>query len=128
MSIDDTIADLIHLPRNFNRGDVSVYSLLRDSGYFATHEQVTESEIHRVLVRHPECVNEWLSYSEDRRTGAGWFIQRSAKGFHVGYYPAGSSSHSPVDYSDETVACAAFIKHEAEDIRTDGRQRWVDTH
>lgn len=122
MSIDDTLASVIHLPRNLNRGDVSAYSLLRDSGYFATHAQVTESEIHRILVRHPECVKEWLSYSEDKRAGAGWFFQRGPSTFRVGYVPVGSSSRSQVDYSDEMTACAAFIKHEAEDIRTEGKQ------
>jgi len=33
-------------------------------------------------------------------------------------------AHDPVNYSDELVACKAFIKREIEDIRTDGRRPW----
>jgi hypothetical protein len=123
MSIDQTISHLIHLPRNFNNpGNASVYSLLRDSGYFAVHDQVTEDALHQALLRHPECVDEWMSFSEEKRASAGWFFRKGPKGYEVGYFPVTSSGHQPVDYADGVAACAAFIKREVEDIRTAGKQ------
>jgi hypothetical protein len=123
MSIDDTITHLIYLPRNFNRrGNASMYSLLRDSGYFAMHDQVTEDALQQMLLRHPECVDEWMSFSEEKRASAGWFFRRGPKGYDVGYFPVISSRHQPVDYADGVAACAAFIKREIEDIRTEGKQ------
>jgi hypothetical protein len=120
MSIDSTVSNVINLPGNFHdRGDVSVYVLLQESGYFAVHEDVTEGAIHDALRRHPEVANDWMDFSEAKRASSGWFLRRGgAKGFQVGYYP----DHELVDYSDELAACAAFIKREIEDIRTDGRR------
>lgn len=119
MSIDSTVSDVVNLPRNFHgRGDASIYSLLQESGYFAVHEEVTEGAIHDALREHPELASDWMDFSEAKRASSGWFLRRVAKGYLVGHYP----DHEPVEYSDELVACAAFIKREIEDIRTDGRR------
>jgi len=119
MSIDSTISNVINLPRNFRgRGDVSIYALLQESGYFAVHEEVTESAIHDALRRHAEFVRDWLDFSEAKRTSSGWFLRRTTSGCQVGHYP----DHEPVGYSDELAACAAYIKREIEDIRTDGQR------
>ncbi len=119
MSIDSTVHEVLNLPRNFyGRGDASIYTLLQESGYFAVHDQVTEGAIHNALRRHPEVVNDWIDLSESRRASSGWYLRPAgAKGYQVGHYP----DNEPVDYADELAACAAFIKREIEDIRTDGR-------
>lgn len=118
MSIAKTVAGLIHLPRNANRlGDVSIYSLLLDLGYFDVHNQITEEGIQRALVGEPECVAEWLRFSDDKRVSAGWFFRKGDKVYQVGYFPAKSKHDQSVDYIDGTTACAAFIKREIEDIR-----------
>jgi hypothetical protein len=120
MSIDGTLTDVINLPRNFySRGNISTHSLLQESGYFAVYEEVTEGAIHDALQRHPNLVSDWMNFSQDKRGGSGWFLCRggSDNGYQVGHYP----DHAPVGYSDELAACAAFIKREIENIRTDGR-------
>ena len=117
MNIDRTVSDVINLPRNFYGRNASIYSLLLESGYFAVHDQVTEGAIHDALRGHPEVVGDWMNFSEAKRANSGWFLRRGgANGYQVGHYP----DHEPVDYSDELGACAAFIKREIEDIRTDG--------
>ncbi len=118
MSVKDIVAELVLLPRNLNsRRDVSAYSLVRETGYFKSHQEVTSNAIHQTVVMTPELVTEWLSYSEDKRTNEGWFFQRGPEGFQVGRLASDSSLHSLVNYTDEFIACAAFIKHEAESIR-----------
>lgn len=122
MNIENTITDLIHLPRNFDsQGDASIYSLLREVGYFDLHDQVTESAIQKRLREYPDLVREWMDFSEGKRVSAGWFFQEGPNGYQVGYSPESNNSHLPVDYSDAVAACAAFIKREAEDIRNGRR-------
>lgn len=119
MNIDSTVSDVINLPRTFyGRGNASIYSLLQESGYFAVHEEVTQGALHDALREHPELARDWIDFSEAKRTSSGWFLRRGAEGYQVGHY----SDHEPVEYSDELTACAAFIKREIEDIRTDGRR------
>lgn len=119
MSIESTLNDVIQLPRNFyDRGDASIHSLLRKSGYFAVHEAVTEGAIYDALHEHPELVSDWINLSDAKRASSGWFLRQGARGYQVGHYP----DHEAVEYSDRLTACAAFIKREIEDIRTDGRR------
>ncbi len=119
MSIDSTVLEVLNLPRSFyGRGDVSIHTLLWESGYFAVHDQVTEGAIHDALLRRPEVVHDWIDLSESKRASSGWYLRRAgAKGYQVGHYPGDEA----VDYADELAACAAFIKREIEDIRTEGR-------
>jgi hypothetical protein len=124
MNMAETIIAVIHLPRNFNNlGDVSAYSLLLDSGYCETHNQITESAIHEELIKRPECVGEWLNFSEEKRTSTGWYFQKGSKSYQVGYFPNGQL----VDYVDKITACAAFIKREIENIRTEGKEPRMDS-
>ena len=120
MTIAETVAKVIRLPELHNRGDMSVQELLRQSGYFEMHEEVTEDTIRESLSQHPECVDAWIQFSEDKRTDRGWFItQESEDRYLVGYHPR-SVDAFPQAYSDRVKACAAYTKREIEDIRTRG--------
>ena len=124
MSISEIIVELINLPRRFNDlRNISIYSLLKETGYFEMHSQISESAIREALLRHPQCVNEWMLLSEGKRSSAGWYFRRSGKeSYEVGYFSSKRSDIQPVEYADEAAACAAFIKREIEDIRTGGKQ------
>lgn len=118
MSIDTTVGDVTHLPRRLSeRGDTSIAALLLESGYCATHERVADEAICAALRRNPEVVSDWLQFSETKRTSSDWFLRMRAGCYQIGHYPNGE----PVEYVDEFAACAAFIRREIEDIRTDGR-------
>ena len=121
MNITDTVIDLIYLPRKFeDLSDVSIYSLLRDSGYFETHSQIAESTIRQALCAHPETVDEWMRFSEDKRTNSGWYFRPSCNGYEVGYFSRSQGDIQSAEYSDRTEACAIFIKNEVEEIRIKG--------
>ena len=119
MNLQTTILRVISLPRKFyQNGDVSIHSLLRDSGYFEMYELVSEEALCAAIYDHPEYINDWLSFSEDKRT-SGWYFQRSSnEQWEVGYVSAGGGSIDAARYSDPARACASFVKHEVEDIRT----------
>jgi hypothetical protein len=119
VNLGSVISDIILIPRRFNDlGNVSVYSLLKKSGYFEAHDQISEDAIHQAILDHPECLDDWVQYSEDKRT-TGWYIQNRQDGtYAIGYIPpTGKENLTPINYRDKTSACAAFIKREIESIR-----------
>lgn len=138
VTVTETIEKLLAVPIDYrDLGNVGLQELVRRSGYFEVHEQVTEEEIRRVLLQHPEYVNVWLTYSEDKRTSSGWYLLReSEQTYVVGYFEADVVVQDPQTHTVKVVGCrhrdrqtyvegtaagAAFIKREAEVLRRDRR-------
>jgi hypothetical protein len=124
------VDSLIFLPRHFyDLGNVSFYSLLKDTGYLDSSEKVTQADIRKALLKHPECIDEWRRLSEDKRT-TGWYLKEPSSGcYEIGYIPVeGEDRIDPLEYQDEVSACSAFIKLELENVRmtalkTEARRR-----
>lgn len=117
MKKPDAIRDIIFLPKRFFEGNISIYSLLKESGYFELHNQISEADIFENLTQHLEHVDQWLNLSEGKRSSSGWYFKQNDNGkYVVGYFP--TKEHlKPTEYLDKVKACAAFIKREIEDIR-----------
>lgn len=113
-----TIQDIIFLPNKFyNEGNVSIYSLLKESGYFELHNQISEADIFEELTQHLEYIDQWLRWSENKRSSSGWYFRENESGkYVVGYFPF-QESLKAIEYFDKAEACSAFIKREIEDIR-----------
>jgi len=114
LSLDEILASVILIPRkHYDFGNVSMYSLLASSGYLEFPEDISEEDILHALQLHPECIQDWRAYSEDKRT-SGWYLMEPSEGrFGVGFIPStGGNGVDPLMYSDEARACAAFIKLE----------------
>jgi len=113
-----TIHDIIFLPdRFYSEGNVSIYSLLKESGYFELHDQISEADIFQELTQHLECIDQWLNWSENKRSSSGWYFRENENGqYVVGYFPL-QERLKTTEYCDKTEACSAFIKREIEDIR-----------
>src|SRR5947207_3241491 len=79
---------IVTMPRRFHSlGNISIFSLLEETGYFELHDQVSESDIRVALLRDPECVQEWMQYCSDKRTSSGWFIRLNDEElYEVGYF------------------------------------------
>lgn len=80
------VAQIVTLPRRFQSlGNVSMFSLVKATGYFGFYDQISETDIRTALAHCHECVGEWIQYSEDQRT-SGWYItQGDASRYEVGY-------------------------------------------
>lgn len=109
---------MVRIPRDFEtRGDVSFHALLIASGYADGHVGVDVPMIEDALRAHPEFVGDWLEYSEEKRSSAGWFIRKAASGgWEVGYVAEGAFEEVSL-YQDELEACAAFIKKEIDAVK-----------
>lgn len=114
-----SLIDLLELPRQLkNRAIVSFYELLKETGYFQVHRQITGERIYAALKDNPEYIADWIAYSEDKRASTGWYIERRENNSHiVGYYSGKTGRQSETRHADLIAACAVFIKHEIEDIR-----------
>ena len=118
MAIGSLINEIISFPLKFNNlEDISLYSFLKEIGYFKHYNEVYENDVAKTLIQHPECINAWLNWSENKRVTSGWYIQNQENGHYVvGYYPS-YEGNTQIFYSDITNACAAFIIKEIEAVR-----------
>jgi hypothetical protein len=116
----DLAKQIVALPRTFHSlGDVSMFSLLECTGYFGVHDQLSETDIRAGLVGCPDCVQEWMQYAEDKRTPSGWYVTLNDEGcYETGYIADVRTRTNRVQYENAIDACAAFIKHEIESIRS----------
>ena len=83
-----TIRNIILIPQRFYGGNISIYSLLKESGYFELHNQISEADIFEELIQHSEYIDQWLRLSEDKRASSGWYFSQNDNGkYIVSYYP-----------------------------------------
>jgi len=95
-----------------------MFSLLEATGYLGLHDQISEADIRAALVRCPECVKEWMQYSEDKRTSSGGYVTQTNEGcYETGYIADARTRRNRVQYETAIDACASFIKHEIDEIR-----------
>jgi len=122
MKVVDVVANLINFPSRFNSpGNVSIYNILKETGYFEMHDQVSDDIIYNALSQHPEHIDEWINYSQDKRTSSGWYFKEEGKdSYIVGYFGGTDSEKVQLRFTDRIAACAAFIKQESEAIRQAG--------
>jgi hypothetical protein len=124
VSKSDMVAQVVTLPRRFHSlGNVSMFSLLEATGYLGLHDQISEEDIRAALARCTECIQEWVQYSEDKRTSSGWYVMENDEGcYEVGYVTERGDRQRRVVYDKLVDACAAFVKREIENIRLLGSQ------
>ena len=110
---------IIHLPQKYrNIPTKSIYTLLKETGYFEAYDQITEEDILNVLVQYPAVINDWISWSADKRCSPSWYFLENEQGkYIVGYFSHRENEKQKIEYSDIKTACAAFIKREIESIR-----------
>jgi hypothetical protein len=118
MKIHDTLDGIIHLPRKLHDvGTMSIVALLKEASYFEIHDQISVDDIRMALIQCPECIDEWMLYSEDKRTSSGWyFLKEGVEKYIVGYSARNKGHNITEKYSDRFDACAHFIKYEIDGI------------
>lgn len=110
------------MPLDFReRGDVSMFALLDESGYSSCPHEVTESLIADHLRMHPELIDSWLGYSQDQRCSPAWCLiaeaPNSPSGWAVGFVANSGRLTSQQAFPDRYSATAYFIKQETETFR-----------
>lgn len=114
--IDEVIERIINLPFDFSHKNKSIYSLLQESGYFESNNLINEDQIAEMLHKHPQSIDDWLRWSENKRTSSGWYFKKDEKErYGVGHYPDNNFQY--MVFADKFQACAAYIKREIDTIK-----------
>ena len=86
----------------------SLRALIEESGYRALRSRIVTSEVATILESVPEVVDDWLSYSEDKRTSSGYGFGPSSAGDWLVDGPDGYRKRFGSRYD----GCADFVLHE----------------
>ncbi|MBN1909483.1 MAG: hypothetical protein JW818_07085 [Pirellulales bacterium] len=110
----DIIEALCRLPIDYHAiGTKTLIQLMEDAGYFENTASANESAIASCLKEHSDYCDEWIGYSQDRRTFSGWVISERNGVFSVFYHPNGSTT---LDFTEKASACAAFMVRELKSL------------
>lgn len=120
MKTNDVIIRVLNLPERFYspKNDQSIYSLLKETGYFEIYNSIDESMLKGALEQQPHYLDQWLVWSESKRGASGWyFIKSDNQKYVVGFLDPDKGATEKMEYSNRKGACAFFIKREIESIR-----------
>jgi hypothetical protein len=113
----ETAMTVVDLPRALKRrADVSPFSLLQHSGYCERRSEITTTLLREMISRDPTVVNDWVGYSEEKRSSSGHFLRKQAAGYDVGYLCEDRREVRLQSYVSGVDACAVFIKKEVEEM------------
>jgi hypothetical protein len=76
--VDALLLPILRIGHNASlRGaGVSLRAALRSTGYTEHRPTLSPADLLPIIGRDPSLVEEWISYSEDKRTDGGWYILR----------------------------------------------------
>lgn len=112
---------VVLIPRIFyaeTQVSMSFRDLILNSGYCCSAEHVSVEILANALRERPKNVEEWLAWSDNKRTDSGWFFRhRLTGGFEVGFFPRTEDRPSlRYDETEVFLACARFIKYEIDEV------------
>jgi hypothetical protein len=118
MERNQIIKSIMSLPEKFySEQNESIYTLLKETGYFELHAEINEKDIFDLLIQYPEHIKQWLNWSENKRSSSGWYFKESEnQKYIVGSFPDNGKLKTS-EYTNAAEACSFFIKREIEDIR-----------
>jgi len=106
------------LPVDFKaQKTVSAVELIRRSGLVDDPQALSAAAVRAFLVENPSLVAAWKTWSQDKRTSAGWYFSLDGTRYVVGFFPG----QERATFDDPFDACSAFILHEARELIGDAR-------
>ena len=61
MNVKETTKTILSLPRKYKEiFTISIYDLLKQTGYFEIHDKVLVKDIQNLLTQHPEYIEDWI--------------------------------------------------------------------
>jgi hypothetical protein len=87
-------------------GGLALRDAIARTDYAAYRASFGAQDLQALLAAHPSLIEEWLGYSEDKRTDAGWYVLRDGE---IGQLQNPTSQRS---YASIQEAVAQFIVRE----------------
>ena len=112
----DIVFKICSMPQDFKAaGNKSMVQLLKESGYQRSKGLVTKDEIIRTLRANRGFIKDWEMYSDDKRTGRGWYFMHDGPHWVVGYFN-GHSKEKERRFACGEEASSVLITHEIEEL------------
>jgi len=105
------------IEKYYNKRTISVCSLLKETGYFETYNIINESDFFIEIKKNPKYIDQWLTWSESKRTKNGYYFQKNDKGKYIVGFLNSKENLIICSFSNIEKACAKFVKLEIEEIR-----------
>jgi len=107
-SVDFRVMAILRIGHQVSiRGEgLSIKDALARADYAAYRATFDVADIRALLEAHPSLVEEWLAYSEDKRTEGGWYVLRDGEIGQV-LKPATQRSYASIE-----EAVAQFVVRE----------------
>jgi|WetSurMetagenome_2_1015567.scaffolds.fasta_scaffold163639_2 hypothetical protein len=120
MPTDDIAKQIVFMVRKYNeRRNISEIDVLKETGYYQVHDSISEKQIYLALTQFPECIDEWIQFSEDQRSDQYYYILQKDRKYIVGFWSSRDETLNTIKtFTDKVEACANFIFSEIEYVRT----------
>jgi len=106
------VGRICRLPVDFYSGSKSMVQLVAESGIRECPSALAASVISPYLTDHPELIEYWLRWSENKRVSSGSYLICRSGGYVVGFHPNGET----LAFTEPPTACAEFVVREVRTI------------
>lgn len=110
---NDRFSRICSIPEAFRDSGTSLHAVVQASGFADIRGQFSTRDLADYLRTRPAIVEQWVAYSQDKRTSEGWYLRPSMS---VGRITREPPPMREQRYPDLSAACAAFIVAELSDI------------
>src|SRR5262245_45469764 len=90
-----------------NAEDLSMEKVLRHTHYRELRGELSHELVSAALRARPQAIEQWVEYSQDKRTERGWALEPEARRIHRPAHP-----NSSYTFASLPEAVAAFVLHE----------------
>ncbi len=101
----DCIDKICNFPLTFKQVDKSLYALLIETNFKNFYKEISLGDIIQYLQIHPNLLEVWKQYSDDKRTTGGFYYREKYIG-SIDHIKFGKT------FTSDTLACSEYILRE----------------
>lgn len=116
MNKDICIQKICSIPLDFKTKNKSVNTLISESYYFIFHTHISLLDIKNHLLSHRGLINEWETWSSNKRSNEGFYLSLCDNKYMVGWINASGQIGYEKSFDSEVDACAEYISKELVEI------------
>ena len=115
VSKDNCIEKICNMPSDFKVADKSSLTLLEESKFTDFYNVITKQDIKDYLSLHKKVIENWETWSEDKRTG-GYYLSIRPDKYFIGSIDKDGKENFSKCFATIDDACAEFILREVSAI------------
>ena len=108
MDTNSVVEKACNLPVSFYSGSKTMVELIVESGIDKNLSALTVLNVNSYISNHMELIEQWLRWSENKRSASGWYFSCQPEKCTVAFHPKGEV----LSFPQSDTACAEFIMRE----------------